>query len=343
MMKNELGLLTGDSVDNITHSLNTISYLTGNGNTEDGLYFYHGNHLSSTQVITDVHANISQAVLYTPWGSVIKEYKADWMLDTIPRYLFNGKELDEETGMYYYGARYYAAWLCRFVSCDPLQHEQPNKTPYHYCSNNPVNRIDPTGMQDEEKKPTSGLSINPNDTVAKADIQSLVLDSDNVNYIKFSEEGDVTLDFGELSQDEISKILKKDSGLKLIHDLNTTKNSTGEIPSYFYGTIGKTGLILERPEKQSKQDQDYFKDISDINSKSNARDEFGGYLPQAFILAGSVTPYSKNEESFGLKPNDGYDAKVFIGRGTFKQGEWQLTEKYNTTIGQFIPNSKVAF
>jgi hypothetical protein len=52
--------------------------------------------------------------------------------------------------MYYYGARYYAAWLCRFVSCDPLQHEQPNKTPYHYCSNNPVIRIDPSGLFDIE-------------------------------------------------------------------------------------------------------------------------------------------------------------------------------------------------
>jgi hypothetical protein len=56
--------------------------------------------------------------------------------------------------MYYYGARYYAAWLCRFVSCDPLQHEQPNKTPYAYCNNNPINLIDPDGR--EPIKPYAG-------------------------------------------------------------------------------------------------------------------------------------------------------------------------------------------
>ena len=67
---------------------------------------------------------------------------------SLKRYKFCGKERDEETGLYYYGARYYAAWLGRFVSCDPMQFNQPDKSPYHYCSNNPVNRIDPMGTTD---------------------------------------------------------------------------------------------------------------------------------------------------------------------------------------------------
>jgi RHS repeat-associated protein len=115
---------------------------------ESKLFFYHGDHLSSTQMITDINANISQAVLYTPWGSVIKEYKADWMLDTIPRYLFNAKEKDEESGMYYYEARYYAPPT--FISRDPLFEKCPFMSPYAYCSNSPINRIDPTGMMDED-------------------------------------------------------------------------------------------------------------------------------------------------------------------------------------------------
>ena len=51
--------------------------------------------------------------------------------------------------MYYYGARYYDPRISIFVSVDPLAEVQPNKTPYHYTSNNPINRIDPTGMLDE--------------------------------------------------------------------------------------------------------------------------------------------------------------------------------------------------
>jgi RHS repeat-associated protein len=157
MMKNELGVLTGDSVDNITHSLSTINYLTGNGNTEDGLFFYHGNHLSSTQLITDINANISQAVLYTPWGSVIKEYKADWMLDTIPRYLFNAKELDEESGMYYYEARYYAPPT--FISRDPHFERYPTLSPYNAFFNNPVRVTDPDGR--DGKVTGSGTADDP--------------------------------------------------------------------------------------------------------------------------------------------------------------------------------------
>ena len=65
----------------------------------------------------------------------------------IPKYAFNAKELDEETGMYYYEARYYAPPV--FTSRDPLMNEKPWLTPYHYCSNNPVGRVDPSGMSDD--------------------------------------------------------------------------------------------------------------------------------------------------------------------------------------------------
>ena len=67
--------------------------------------------------------------------------------EVIPKYCFNAKELDEETGMYYFEARYYRAPT--FISRDPLMNEKPWLTPYHYCSNNPVGRVDPSGMMDE--------------------------------------------------------------------------------------------------------------------------------------------------------------------------------------------------
>jgi RHS repeat-associated protein len=64
------------------------------------------------------------------------------------RYLFNAKELDEENGMYYYSARFYAPPV--FTSRDPLFEEKPWMSPYAYCSNSPVNRVDPSGMSDWE-------------------------------------------------------------------------------------------------------------------------------------------------------------------------------------------------
>jgi RHS repeat-associated protein len=69
------------------------------------------------------------------------------MLDTIPRFLFTGQELDEENGMYYYSARYYAPPT--FISRDPLFEDYPTFSPYCYTANNPVKYVDPTGMDIE--------------------------------------------------------------------------------------------------------------------------------------------------------------------------------------------------
>ena len=60
-------------------------------------------------------------------------------------YKFTGKELDEETGLYYYGARYYDPSIGLFMSVDPLADKYPGWNPYNYTLNNPVRFIDPDG------------------------------------------------------------------------------------------------------------------------------------------------------------------------------------------------------
>jgi len=61
---------------------------------------------------------------------------------------FNGKELDDETGLYYYGARYYDPKTSIWLSVDPLAESSPNASPYNYCLNNPINMIDPDGRKE---------------------------------------------------------------------------------------------------------------------------------------------------------------------------------------------------
>src|SRR5690625_7844039 len=73
-------------------------------------------------------------------------------------YKFNGKELDEETGLYYYGARYYNPKTSVFISVDPLA--ESTMTPYQYTYQNTERYIDPTGMNGEDSPQKSDNYIN---------------------------------------------------------------------------------------------------------------------------------------------------------------------------------------
>ncbi len=98
----------------------------------------------------DEQAQIISYEEYHPFGTTSYRSGRSLTETNLKRYKYVGKERDEETGMYYYGARYYAAWLCRFVSVDPLQHKYPHYTPYQYAGNKPVSYIDLDGLEETE-------------------------------------------------------------------------------------------------------------------------------------------------------------------------------------------------
>jgi RHS repeat-associated protein len=86
--------------------------------------------------------DVVQHVEYVPFGEVfIEERNNTWNTP----FLFNAKELDEETGLYYYGARYYDPRTSVFLGVDPLAEKYPGISSYAYCANNPVRFVDPDG------------------------------------------------------------------------------------------------------------------------------------------------------------------------------------------------------
>ncbi len=106
----------------------------------DTTFYILEDHLGSSNVRLDTNGSVIDKEEYYPFGdSSLRTWSKK-------RYRFCGKEKDSESGLYYYGMRYYAAWTCRFLSVDPLVHDFPSWTPYHYCHANPLNMIDPTGM-----------------------------------------------------------------------------------------------------------------------------------------------------------------------------------------------------
>ena len=122
----------------------TFTELQITGSTTD-IYYYHTNHLGSTAFVTDQNQNVTQGFLYAPFGEITTEYAPLWQNATLPKYAFNAKELDEETGMYYYEARYYKPPV--FTSRDPMFEKYFWMTPYAYCANNPVKYVDPDGRK----------------------------------------------------------------------------------------------------------------------------------------------------------------------------------------------------
>jgi RHS repeat-associated protein len=111
-----------------------------------------GNHLGSASLELDDQAQIICYEEYTPYGST--SYQAvRSRTETPKRYRYTGKERDEESGLYYHGARYYAPWLGRWTSCDPTGlGDGVNLLAYGQC--NPVRFTDQSGTQSDETELT---------------------------------------------------------------------------------------------------------------------------------------------------------------------------------------------
>ena len=134
-----------------------------NDDYEKMQFYYQPDHLGSSSYITNLDGEVVQHIEYVPFGEVFIEERNDvWNTP----YLFNAKEFDEETGMYYYGARYYEPRLSLWISVDPISNYDPrnnenyldgehnlgvyntfNLAPYGYCYQNPIRLIDPNGKQ----------------------------------------------------------------------------------------------------------------------------------------------------------------------------------------------------
>jgi RHS repeat-associated protein len=131
---------------------------------QPGLYYLHTDHLGTASFVTDDNSETTQFFLNLPFGETMMEQQSG-VYDN--PYKFNAKELDSETGLYYYGARYYNPRVSVWYGVDPLaifnpvmetqfygdgQHNKGvfylgNLNPYSYTYQNPIRYLDPNGKQ----------------------------------------------------------------------------------------------------------------------------------------------------------------------------------------------------
>src|SRR5690606_36820658 len=138
-------------------------------------------HLGTVAVEVDATGNVISYEQYHPYGT--SAYRAWDGIGASKRYRFNGKEKDDETKLYYYGARYYAPWLGRWTAADPLAFAD-GVGAYTYVRGSPVVLSDPNGKQGKPGMTVSrgsGLSAQEIVTKLHSAIKQSNLSEDNRN------------------------------------------------------------------------------------------------------------------------------------------------------------------
>ena len=115
--------LAWGSHENPDDAVAGYGYVAADTSEVEETFYYHSDHLGSTSYITDQQANVTQYDAYLPYGELlVDEHSSSADLP----YKFNDKELDEETGLYYYGARYMNPVTSMWYGVDPLTEQYVN-------------------------------------------------------------------------------------------------------------------------------------------------------------------------------------------------------------------------
>ena len=222
-------------------------------------FYYHPDHLGSSSYITNLDGEVVQHIEYVPFGEVFVEERNNiWNTP----YLFNAKEFDEETGLYYYGARYYDPRVSLWISTDISEEKYPFSSTYCYAENNPIKFIDPDGK-----------AVKPNGTLAMSIILN-TLPKDARQYVTLDKNGYLDLNVMNQYSGNSENFNSLKTLVKSNYDIYVT---TLEETKYVYNK--KVSIESFRPVYT----EDDFKDPDFTSSTGNTTGETGNlgvtYMP----------------------------------------------------------------
>ena len=254
---------------------------TDTTNTEE-IFFYHSDHLGSTSYITDAKANITQFDAYLPYGELLVDEHSS--SEEMP-YKFNGKEFDEETGLYYYGARYMNPRTSLWYGVDPLAEKYPSVGGYVYCVGNPVRFLDLDG-----RKVWLGTDEN---SLTSLDLIRGTLPENERSFIQIDKKGYINQEIIEAGLNESSSTNFKDL-VTIVRDPRTIKYyglSSGANMQYDETNMAnftKTFIGFDSPTHGSTVDL-LIRQALDRNKNLNVDDLRNLYTNQGFSDSYSVT------------------------------------------------------
>ena len=107
------------------------------------LYFYIKDKAGSITALTNDVGSVVHEYKYSVFGKIVSE-SGDHVENP---FTYTSRELDKETGNYYYRERYYNSQIGRFISEDPIAFSGGDVNLYRYCLNDPTNYYDPFGLK----------------------------------------------------------------------------------------------------------------------------------------------------------------------------------------------------
>ena len=295
------------------------------------LYYYHPYYLGHNGYITDITGRPYPYFHYSAFGESLIEKNTNYGQFSSP-YRFNAKELDPETGNYYYGARYYDPQTSIWLSPDPLRGNNPHLTPYNFMSNNPVMRIDPTGMDDGWVEGEDGNITYDADVHSQQDLkdqgksgtykgeEGTGFNSETGNQVYYGSNGesfeysqmvsDATVDGGQMSDHARSVKAGKELGIYSaqsnfisgsFHLGTELLDKTGKGVSYVgYGlTLTGVGAEIGIPLAAFGNGVSTAADVLKFSSQVANRDIKGGAESVGFYLLGEAVQLGVNRISGG--------------------------------------------
>jgi RHS repeat-associated protein len=276
---------------------------------EKDQYFYHADQTGSSNYITDANGALYEHLEYFPFGESWVEESTNTQRTP---YLFSGKELDEETGLYYYGARYYDPRTSQFISTDPLLQSSPGSATtmpalislYAYAANNPLRYTDPSGgilkiIGDEHGQAFQALQELADNT--------LVLKPDGTVGIKISDaqaKGGINKALGTAL---VWHLIQEDQTTKIFVD-NTTNSADKADPSQG----GPTDADVKYSPNAAAAEEFIvgYGDNTRVEKlgKKNAFIALGHELIHALRITSGIATSSKGQASYNhafKRPSDG--------------------------------------
>ena len=198
----------------------------------------------------------------------------------VTAYKFNGKEKDEETGMYYYGARYFIPELSIWLSVDPLSDKYPSLSSYSYCAGNPMKYVDPDGRD-----------IDPTDETSKQATNKYIesfnnkISGEELFGVKRDENGVLSSTL-RLTDKQFAKRAEKKGGLTG-DDVTAAKD--------FYSLLKAKETVVLRTISVGESEEEFYSKGKSINGYSDGLPHFTPKLNMLMEAPNKSTNYATNE------------------------------------------------